>query len=172
MTCRRAPAALVLAALLAGLAACGTGAGEGPRPDPDRHPCDDRVRASSDVPAPTRARLDAAGIDAVVGEGDVWLVAPQLDRWGELFEADPSTSGGGRRAKVAVWVDAGEEPPEVRVEADGPTGDGPAASAESAPTAEGLPGALPTTLRVPGPGCYRVVVQGREGVATVRARVT
>jgi hypothetical protein len=147
-----------LAVLLAvvALAACSSGGDDGPD-----GPCRDAVVPSSAVPG----GAEAQGITSVVGTAGVWFIAPELERWGDAFEAE----GDGYRGKLPLWVD-GDDLPSFRVRPDGPGTEG-VGSVEADPTADGLPGPLPATVRVPGPGCWEVTATTPAGAVTIRARV-
>ncbi len=129
-------------------------------------PCDDVIRPAVDVPAPTRHRLDAAGVTGVVGSGAIWFIAPHATRWSAVVERD----GGRAWAKLPLWVDDDGELPDIAVHRD----DGGAAGAvEATPTAEGLPGPVPSTATFPTAGCWTVIADGGpgRGTATVTIRV-
>lgn len=139
------------------LAACGSDT----TTTPPAGECDDRVEPTIEVPAPTRARLAEHGITAVVGEGDVWFVAPVAPHWSALVTAEGDAFG----AKLALWVDRAGPLPAVTVRA---LGDGPdAGTATPSPTADGLPGPVPVGVRFPAAGCWAVEAQGRDGTARV-----
>lgn len=146
---------VVLLAVVA-LAACSAGGDDGPT-----GPCGDDVVPGAATPDGAAAQ----GITAVVGTAGVWFIAPELERWGDAFEAE----GDGYRAKLPLWVDAGELPSfRVRPAGAGTEGEG---SVEADPTADGLPGPLPATVRVPGPGCWAITATTPAGAVTIRARV-
>lgn len=108
--------------------------------------CDDRVDHSQEPPA----EAQAAGLDSGVGTGDIWFYAGLVDRWGDLVLHDP---GGGFRGKFAMWVGTDQLPTVSVVRAGGEPLKG---SVSLDPTAEGIPGPLPSTVLFPSPGCWQV----------------
>ncbi|WP_204030851.1 hypothetical protein [Sinosporangium siamense] len=122
--------------------------------------CDDRIKATRDVPKAMIAKNLLYG----VGEGDVWFIAAEGGRWGERVEK----SGAVYRGKFPLWVD-GAKSPEVTVR--GVAGTQGAGVASAAPTAEGLPGPLPMGIEIPASGCWEVTAIGTAGTARITVHI-
>jgi hypothetical protein len=148
--------ALLVAPLLVA-AACGSSPGAAPA-------CADEVTPSTDLPSGFAERVEEHGITAVVGAGDVGFAAPVTGRWSDLLEE----GGDGAGAKVALWVDHEGPVPEVDVRREGSDERG---SATTTPTADGLPGPVPTRVSFPGRGCWEVSVTGSDGPVAIRFAV-
>jgi hypothetical protein len=99
----------------------------------------------------------------VVGEGGLLFLAPAEGTWGDTVER----RGDEFYLKLGMWVGADSAPDlDVRqVDGDG-TG-----RAEQSPTADGLPGFLPTGVHVPSVGCWRVTARQGEDVAEIEVEV-
>jgi hypothetical protein len=151
------------------LGGCGDDGSPASSPPPTPAPagtCDDEVVPSEAVPPSLRARLDAQGITAVTGEGAVWFIAPLSATWSEVVRDE----GDGPTAKIPLWVDRDGPLPTITVRRDGGGGGGEQGSASPSPTADGLPGPVPTRLTFPGEGCW--VVEATAGGDVARLRVS
>ncbi len=146
---------------------CGDDGSPPSSPPPARSPaetCDDEVVPSGAVPPALRTRLDAQGITAVTGEGVVWFIAPLSATWSEVVRDE----GDGPTAKIPLWVDRDGPLPTITVRREG--GGEEQGSASSSPTADGLPGPVPTRFTFPGEGCW--VVEATAGGDVARFRVS
>lgn len=81
--------------------------------------------------------------------GDIWFFAGQMERWGDAVIPEAS----GFRGKFPMWVGGNELPIVAVVHTDGDPAEG---IVSLDPTAEGLPGPLPSSLMFPLPGCWQV----------------
>lgn len=162
-------ALVAIGSLALGFAFAGCGDDGATTAPPPREPggpgttCDDEVVPSDTVPPAIQERLDAQGITGVTGEGAVWFVVPTSATWSAVVQDE----GDGASAKVALWVDRDGPLPAVTVRR---AGGGPErGSASSSPTADGLPGPVPTRLTFSGEGCW--VVEAAAGGDTAHFRV-
>jgi hypothetical protein len=98
-----------------------------------------------------------------IGSGDTFFIGTQGMCWRENVEY----WGGAFHMKIAIWT-LESQPPQVSViRSDGSATGG----AEFAPTSEGLPGPLPTTLTFPTAGCWKVEARGTTGFASIEVNV-
>lgn len=167
--CRPVTISIVAVVLGGVVGGCGNGGSTTPPPTRDTGgaiaTCDDEVVPSDAVPSAMQERLDALGITGVTGEGAVWFVVPVSTTWSAVVWEE----GGEATAKIPLWVDRDGPLPAVTVRrADGGPGAG---SASSSPTADGLPGPVPTLFTFPGEGCWVVEAAAGGDVARFRVRV-
>ncbi|MGW5679452.1 hypothetical protein ACWEV4_30975 [Streptomyces sp. NPDC003860] len=117
--------------------------------------CDDAVVPASRPPA----KLSREGQEAV-GSGSIWFIAPRTDSWSDMLE----TRGTESRGKFPLWVDQNALP---QVSVEGIHGTAGTGRAHLAPTSEGIPGPLPMSVELPGPGCWQVTVKGDRNTARI-----
>lgn len=117
--------------------------------------CDDAVVPVSRPPA----KLSRQGLK-VVGQGGIWFIAPLTNSWSDLLERQGAT----RRGKFPLWVDQKTLP---HVSVQGVRGTPGTGRAILTPTSEGLPGPVPMSLELPGPGCWQVTAKGTGGTARI-----
>lgn len=122
--------------------------------------CDDAITSPVDIPSTTEMEGSMRG----VGSGDIWFIAPESARWGDVVTKE----GSGAAGKFPVWVDS-QRSPEITVQ--GVEGTRGASTIQKSPTAEGLPGPLPVRVQFPGPGCWLISAKGEQGTASIRVRV-
>jgi hypothetical protein len=122
--------------------------------------CDDVPKPATQLPA----ELVDAGVLRAVGAGDTWFEPPARGPWSGSMQRDAQ----GYWMKVGIYTLAAT-PPGVAIKEAG--GAGRTGSSKSNPTAAGLPGPLPTTLRFPGVGCWEVTAQGISANATILVKV-
>ncbi|SFF16982.1 hypothetical protein [Blastococcus tunisiensis] len=105
------------------------------------------------------ADLGGDGAPRVVGEGNLYFLTPAEGTWGDAAERRTD----GIYLKLGLWVGT-DSAPDVDVrEADGPG----VGRVDQSPTADGLPGFLPTGVHVPTAGCWRVTASLGDDVAAI-----
>ncbi|GAA0583673.1 hypothetical protein GCM10010394_10610 [Streptomyces crystallinus] len=132
----------------------------------------------SDSPSPSHPRLSKADCDddvvpdsrpptklsrdgqTAVGSGSIWFIAPRTDSWSDILERQ----GAVRRGKFPLWVDQHAAP---QVSVEGVRGTAGTGRAHMTPTSEGIPGPLPMSVELPGPGCWQVTVKGTGSTARI-----
>lgn len=117
--------------------------------------CDDEV-----VPDPRPPAKLSRGGQQAVGSGGVWFIAPRTHSWSNILERQ----GAVRRGKFPLWVDQRSLP---QVSVEGVRGTAGTGRAHMTPTSEGVPGPLPMSVELPGPGCWRVTVTGGGSTARI-----
>ena len=114
---------------------------------------------------PPDALAEELGNEAqgVVGGGDLFFLTPAEGTWGDTAER----RGDEFYLKIGVWVGADSAPDLDVQEVDGPG----VGRVEQSPTADGLPGFLPTGVRVPAAGCWQVTARLGEDVVEIHVLV-
>ena len=125
--------------------------------------CDDADEATARAPEQLLEDLGAGKEPRVLGEGRLYFLAPAEGSWGDSTWQE----GGETALKVGLWVNDTRIPDiEVR-SADGAL----EGHAEVSPTADGLPGFLPTGVSFPSGGCWRVTARLGGDVAEISVLV-
>lgn len=150
------------------LLSCGVN-GNGEELNETRNDCQDNIVVEKALPAGLRERLAEAGLSSVVGQGQIWLVAPSALRWREVVSSE--NAGSPRwMLKLPVWVDSAGELPSITGRLVGASvQDTHIISGRAQPTAAGLPGVVPMAIGFDMAGCWEVAVA--RGVESVTIRV-
>lgn len=99
-----------------------------------------------------------------VGSGDIWFYSGLIDRWGEVV----IPNGTGFQGKFAMWVGTDELPTVSVVRT---TGDRLEGTVSMGPTADGLPGPLPSTVLFPSSGCWQITATLGADIAQITVHV-
>lgn len=137
-------------------AACSLMPGAGPT----TAPCDDSLRVNEAIPL----ELQRAGVHAAIGAGDTWLIPPVRGTWSDLVRRDER----GYALKIGIWSLSDSLPSVVVRQLGGKRSLG---QAELHPTAQGLPGPIPSTSYFAVPGCWEIEARGKSGVAVARVHI-
>lgn len=170
------PTLCLLGVLLCLMAACSRGHEmEGRSPGPVVAPS--RTHASA-PPTPTGCvtttplvkelpdqlvqQLGPGPVPKVVGTGKLYVLAPVEGTWGDAAEQ----RAGGFYLKLGLWVGT-DQRPEISVRSI----DGGKGRVEQSPTADGLPGFLPTGVFLPTAGCWQVIARVGADVVEIQFAV-